>query len=119
MKFLKQMFVIKKRVNIEKIRRIAQETFGNVVKVVVDIEKGIIALGAELHADEEAELLEAGSKQENLWGINIYPDADEKDYIEFDSLINLRPSQGNRTRGVDDPLVRQKIIDIVKRLIVR
>lgn len=113
------MFVIKERVDIEEIKKIAQATFGNLVKAVVDVEKEIIAIGAELHSDEEAELLRTGSKQENLWGINIYPEANEDGYIEFDALINLRPAQGNRTRGVDDSKIRDKITLIVKKLIER
>ena len=95
----------------------AEERFGNLVKAVIDVDKGIIAVDAELHADEEAALLESGSKQENLWGINIYPEMPENERIEFDSMINLRPSQGNRTRGVDSPEIRQKIIEVVNKRI--
>ena len=85
------------------------------VKAVIDVEKEIMAVDAELHADEEAFLLEKGSRQENLWGINIYPEMPENERIEFDSMINLRPSQENRTRGVDAPEIRQKIIEIVNQ----
>jgi len=84
---------------------------------VVDIEKGIMALDAELHADQEALLLEQGSAQENLWGINIYPDLPNEQRIEFDSMINLRPSFGNCSRGVDSPGIQKKIIEIVNKLI--
>ena len=93
----------------------AEERFGNMVKAVIDVEKEIMAVDAELHADEEALLLEKGSRQEDLWGINIYPEMSENERIEFDSMINLRPSQGNRTRGVDAPEIRQKIIKIVNK----
>ena len=101
----------------DELNKMAEERFGNMVKAVVDIEKEIMAVDAELHADEEAELLENGSKQENLWGINIYPEMPKGEWIEFDSMINLRPSQGNRTRGVDKPEIRQKIVEIVNKLI--
>lgn len=113
------MLILREKINIDEIKRIAQETFGTVVKAVVDVEKGIMAIGAELHADEEAELLTIGSKQESLWGINIYPDAESESFIEFDALINLRPSQGNKTRGVDNPEIRKRIIEIVNSLIAR
>lgn len=90
--------------------------FGNLVKAVVDVDKGIMAVDGELHSDEEACLLEKGSKQENLWGINLYPE--EKDnWIEFDSMINIRPSQGNLSRGIDDSALSEKIIKIVTKLI--
>jgi hypothetical protein len=73
--------------------------------------------GGELHADEEALLLEQGSGQVDLWGINIYPDRVGTDRIEFDSMINVRPSQGNRSRSVEDPALRQQIVNVVTRLI--
>jgi len=76
-----------------------------------------MALDAELHADQEALLLEQGSAQENLWGINIYPDLPNEQRIEFDSMINLRPSFGNCSRGVDSPGIQKKIIEIVNKLI--
>ncbi len=95
----------------------AQKMFGNMVKAVVDTDKKIMAVNGELHADEEALLLKNNSKQENLWGINIYPKAKEKDWIEFDSMINLRPSLNNLSRGVDDVNTRKKIIKIVNQLI--
>ena len=90
------------------------------VKAVVDIERQIMAMDAELHADEEAALLENGSCQEDLWGINIYPELDrnDPDFVEFDSMINLRPSQNNRSRGVEDNETRKKIKSIVEKLII-
>ena len=97
---------------------IAQERFGDMAKAVVDIERGIMAIGGELHADEEALLLEQGSKQENLWGINIYPDQPVENWVEFDSMINIRPGQGNRSRGVENENTQKKIKEIVDKLIV-
>lgn len=97
--------------------RIASEQFGDMVKAVVDVEREIMALGGELHSDEEALLLDDGSSQRNLWGINLYPSAEEADWIEYDSMINVRPSQGNRTRGVEDPGLRNVIRRIVNELV--
>ena len=91
--------------------------FGNLVKAVVDIEKGIMAIGGELHADEEALLIEGGSRQRDLWGINIYPELEKGERVEFDSMINLKPAQGNRTRGVDDIEIKNKILTIVDKFI--
>jgi hypothetical protein len=76
-------------------------------------------LDAELHADQEAELLADGSVQEDLWGINLYPEVEGADWLEFDSMINLRPSFGNRSRGVDDPATREAIARLVNRLVRR
>ena len=95
----------------------ARARFGNLVKAVVDVERKIMALDGELHADEEALLLENGSRQENLWGINIYPELEGPERIEFDSVINIRPSQGNLSRGVDNQAIRERIVQIVAGLV--
>lgn len=87
------------------------------VKAVVDIAREIMALGGELHADDEALLLDDGSRQADLWGINLYPDETDDSWIEFDSMINVRPSQSNRTRSVESPDVQQSIRRIVHALI--
>lgn len=113
------MRIVKESINIEELRQMAPKMFGNLVKAVVDIEKGIMAVDAEMHADEEQLLLENGSKQKDLWGINIYPDMKDENWIEFDSMINLRPSQENRTRGVENEEVRKKIIAIVNKLVIK
>jgi len=109
--------VIKVPITRTELGEIAKERFGDLVKVVVDIEQGIMAIGGELHADEEALLLEQGSTQKNLWGINLYPALEDKDWVEFDSMINVRPSQNNRSRGVENGEIKQKIIEIVHKLI--
>jgi hypothetical protein len=96
---------------------LAQAGFGDLVKAVVDTQRRIMAIAAELHSDEEAALLDDGSAQADLWGINLYPQEAGEDWIEFDSLINVRPRQGNRSRSVDDPGIRQKIVQIVTELV--
>jgi len=103
---------------IGEIQRMAEAGFGDMVKGVVDIEKCILALNAELHADEEAKLLQQGSGQNDLWGINLYPQKFPHDWIEFDSMINIRPKQGNRSRTVEDATIRDCIQKIVNTLIV-
>jgi hypothetical protein len=88
------------------------------VKAVLDVDRRVLAVGAAMHADEEAALLEDGSLQEHLWGINLYPGEDgDEDWIEFDSMINIRPAQGNRSRGVEDPRLRQQMRAILEELV--
>lgn len=111
------MKIIKDKISIKELEKLAEDMFGNFVKAVVDIEKKIMAAGGEFHADEEALLIQNGSKQSNLWGINIYPAIKEENWIEFDSMINLRPSQGNRTRGVENKEIQKIIIEIVNNLV--
>lgn len=93
--------------------------FPDMIKGVVDVGRSLLAVNAELHADLEAMLLESGSRQKDLWGINLYPDMDEEDFLEFDSLINIRPGQGNRSRGVEDPAIQQKIREVVAQWITQ
>jgi hypothetical protein len=97
----------------------AAAQFGDMIKAVVDVRRGIMVIGGELHSDEEAALLEDGSRQEDLWGINLYPAETGADWLEFDSMINVRPSQGNRSRGVDEERLRSVIRRIVDDLVAR
>jgi len=109
--------IIREAITRSSLKKIAEERFGDMVKAVVDCKQGIMAIGGELHADEEQLLLEQGSEQRDLWGINLYPDDTTEAWIEFDSMINLRPSQQNRSRGVEDADLRKKIHLIVHSLV--
>ena len=115
----KEMKIITDSITLEELKQMAAAMFGNSVKGVVDTERDLLALDAELHSDLEALLLHDGSKQKDLWGINLYPEMQGDDFIEFDSMINMRPSQNNRSRGVDDEQARKKIIQIVSNRIKR
>jgi hypothetical protein len=111
------MKIVRDKIAIEEIEILAQNMFGNMVKAVVDLKQEIMAVGGELHSDEESLLMEGGSKNSDLWGINIYPELKGEEFIEFDSMINLRPAQGNCTRGIEDPQIRGKIVQIVNQLV--
>ena len=114
------MFVLRPGEEVSRafVRDLAADRFGEMVKAVVDVSLGIMALDADLHADEEALLLASGSKQQDLWGINLYPGLPGDDWLEFDSMINLRPSSGNGSRGVEDPNVRRRIRAVVDALVL-
>jgi hypothetical protein len=106
-------------ITLDELRSLARARFGDMVKAVVDLRRGVMLLDAELHSDQEAALLADGSVQEDLWGLNLYPDMAPADFVEFDSMINLRPSFGNRSRGVDDEGTRGAIVALVERLVRR
>ncbi len=106
-------------ISLADLREMSAARFGDLVKAVVDLERRLMVADAEMHSDEEAELLSDGSRQQDLWGINLYPDLPEADWLEFDSMINLRPSFGNRSRSVDDPVIRERISEIVRSLVQR
>lgn len=101
----------------EELKQIASERFITLVKAVVDVEQEIMVIDADMHADEEAWMIDNGSKQENLWGINLLVDSYGDDFVQFDSMINLRPSSGNMTRGVENKAVQEVIKEIVGRWI--
>ncbi|MDI6756679.1 MAG: DUF5674 family protein [Endomicrobiia bacterium] len=112
------MKIVTAKIPLPELRKMAGDIFGDFVKAVVDVERNIMAVGGELHADEETLLIENGSEQKNLWGINIYPELGRDERIEFDSMINISPRRGNRTRRIDDTIIREKITVIVGNLII-
>jgi len=109
--------LVSEPISTQQLREAGEELYGDMVKAVVDVEKEIIAVGAELHADEEAFLLERNSLQENLWGINLYTERVMPEMLEFDSMINIRPRQNNRSRGVEDTKLKERIVAIVNKLV--
>lgn len=113
------MKIIKDKITIKELKEMSEKMFGGLVKAVVDVNKEIMAVDAPMHADQEAFLIENGSNKNDLWGINLYPEKKGEDFIEFDSMINIRPSFNNRTRGVDDAKIREKIIKIVNSLVTK
>jgi len=106
--------VIVERITVNELLTMSKNMSDPLVKGVVDIAKRLLVVDAGLHTDEELFLLEQGSQQSDLWGINLWPELYETgEFIEFDSMINIRPIQNNRSRGVDDPKIRELICEIV------
>lgn len=112
------MIILESVITRAELKSLAENTFGDIIKCVADVRLGRLALDAELHADLERLLLENGSLGEDLWGFNLYPDEEGDDFIEYDSLINIRSWQGNPGRDVFDPRVREAIEQIVKQFII-
>ena len=105
-------------IGLAELEEMAGSMYGELVKAVVDVEKRTMVVDAGLHVDEEQLLLETGSSRQDLWGINLYPESyGEDDFIEFDSMINIRPAQGNRSRSVEDANTRAAIIEIVGEIV--
>lgn len=111
------MQIVTEKMAVTELKKMSESFSEGLVKAVVDVQQGIIAVDSELHADLEKFLIENGSYQENLWGINLYPDLEDEDFVEFDSMINIRPRQNNRSRGVEDESLRKAILHIVGKLI--
>lgn len=111
------MKILTEPIKKEELKSMAEKIFGNLVKAVVDIEQEIVAVDAELHVDLAELLVERGSTNKNLWGVNIYPDETGDNWLEFDSVVNLKPQFNNRTRGVNDPIIREKITNTLKKYV--
>ena len=111
------MKIVRDRLQLDELRIMMEKSGFGMVKAVVDINKKLLAVDADLHSDLEGALIREGSSQYDLWGINLYPDAKAEDLIEYDSMINIRPVQGNRSREVEDALTRKKIAEVVGSLI--
>ncbi len=110
--------IIEEKIGKEELRKIAEENYGDMTKAVVDIEKEIIAIGGEFHSDASVVLVEKeGSNQEDVWGFNIYPDEPKENRLEYDSLVNIKPKQGNRDVIIGSEEIRERIKKIVDNLI--
>ena len=105
-------------ISVAELRAMSLRMYGDMVKAVVDVELKLLVVDAELHVDEEQYLLEHGSQQSALWGINLHPDKyDTDEFVEFDSMVNIRPSQNNMSRNVDDPSLRDRIAEIIAGIV--
>jgi hypothetical protein len=113
------MKLVDKTITLEELKELSERMFGGLVKAVVDIEKEVMVVDAAMHADEEKELLNLGSKQDDLWGINFYPELEGEDFIEFDSMINVRPRLNNFSRSIESEEIRKKVITIVNKLVTK
>ena len=109
--------IIREAISRSDLTAIAKQMEWSFVKAVVDVNRHVIAIGGSMHADEEACLLDDGSSQDHLWGINLNPSVEGEDWLEFDSMINIRPWTNNRTRGVEDELIREAIRVVVRQRI--
>lgn len=110
--------IVKDGITMSELRKLARGQYGDVIKAVVDIDQGIMGVGGELHVDIQSLLIEKEhSRGDMTWGINLYVDKTGDEFIEFDSMVNLKPASGNRTRGVEDEAIRAKIRAIVHEMV--
>ena len=103
-----EIVIVETRIAPEELKRLTELFFGDMVKLVVDVERRRIGVGGELQADAEHLPLEEGSRQEDLWGANYFPGRGPDDSIEYTALINIRPDHGNRAMEVEDASLRER-----------
>lgn len=105
------------RIHEHELRRLVELYFEDMVKYVVDVARGVVAVGGEMHADAEQRLLEDGSAQADLWGANYYPGRGRDACVEYTSLINIRPAHGNRSMEIQDAGTRERVRELTYLLI--
>jgi uncharacterized protein DUF5674 len=114
------MQIVKEKISIDELKKMSEKMFGRLVKAVVDIEQEIMVVDVSLHGEGESLLLDNGSAQDNVWAISIFPsELPNENWIEFDSIMNIRPFIGNKTRGIENEQLRKKIVIIVNKLVAR
>ena len=113
------ILLLTSRIDQGSLARLVQEQYKDMVKYVVDVEQGIIAIGGEMHSDAEDVLLERGSAQKDVWGANYYPGKGPEACVEATSLINIRPSQGNRSMEIEDPATLRRVREVTFDLVGR
>lgn len=111
--------IVTERIDPRVLRELVERFFVEMVKIVVDLRREIVAVGGDLHCDAERMLLDDGSDQDDLWGANYYPGKGEADCLEFNSLINVRPARGNRGIVIEDPSIREHLRSVTIRRIGR
>ncbi len=110
--------IVKDKVTQNELKTLAHEQYGDIIKAVVDVKQEILGVGGELHIDIQSLLIEKENSQgQDTWGINLYLEKAGNDFIEFDSMINLKPLLGNKTRGIGNLDIQDRIREIVGKLI--
>ncbi len=106
------LLIIRTKIDSESLKKVAEDLKGY-IKVVVDIRRRILSAGGQKNVDEEQMLLKDGSRQEDLWGAGLDLETNQMD---FDSMINLRPTQ-NSSREILDQKIRQQVESITRSLL--
>ena len=110
--------IIKEPITRAELKKIAEKHFGDLVKAAVDIKHEIMAVGGDMHIDEQNALIQKiGSKNKDVWGVNIRPEETGDKFIQFDSMINLKPNYGNRSRGIDSLEIKHRVVEIINKLV--
>jgi hypothetical protein len=110
--------IVENTITVEELKKLAKVFYVTMIKGVVDIKREVLAMGGEYHVDANKKLIEMGSEQNNIWGFNIHFDKSKEDWIEYHSLINIRPLSGNRKMNIEDKALRDKMREIINSKII-
>lgn len=107
------LHLLEKPVSMNDVRVFAQEDYGTMIKGTVDIVENKVAIGGDYHMETCELLVEHGSSHQNIWGFNIRFEENQAGILEFDSLVNIKPALGNKSRSVENPEVIEKATEII------
>lgn len=105
--------IVRTTVSRKQLTEIAKEYYEDIIKGVVDINREVVALGGEMHADAEEGLLNDGSQLRDLWGFNLLLDELKENCLVYESFINIRPGDNNKSLEVQDPEIRKQMMQII------
>ena len=111
------IIILDHKINIEEVKKLADFWYGTMIKGTVDIESGRVALGGDYHIESSEILTSSGSKFEDIWGFNIRFEENEDGVLEFDSMVNIKPNLGNRSRSINNQEIIKKVTEIIKKFI--
>ncbi len=112
-----KIIILDHKITLEEVKKIADFWYGTMIKGAVDIERGRVALGGDYHIEDSELLTSTGSKFEDIWGFNIRFEENSDGVLEFDSMVNIKPNFGNRSRGIHNDGVIKKAKEIIYKII--
>jgi hypothetical protein len=113
-----EIVIVTESISVDDLKTLAQKSYGHLIKGVVDIEREVVAFGGEWHIQANMKLSEKGSSQADCWGFNVVFDLPKDSWIEYKSLINIRPLSGNRNIEVQDDKIRERMKKIINKKII-
>ena len=110
--------ILDHKIDVEEVKKLADLWYGTMIKGAVDIEIGRVALGGDYHIEDSELLTSTGSKFEDIWGFNIRFEENPDGVLEFDSMVNIKPNLGNRSRNISNDEIIKKATEIIYKFII-
>src|SRR3989344_4997384 len=105
--------ILDHKISIKEVKALALFWYKSIIKGTVDIELGRVALGGDYHIESSEVLTSSGSKFEDVWAFNIRFEENPDGVLEFDSMVNIKPNLGNRSRTINNEEILKKLKEII------
>lgn len=109
--------ILDQKINMKEVKELADFWYGTMIKGCVDIEQGRVALGGDYHIESSELLTDNDSRFEDVWGFNIRFEENPDGVLEFDSMVNIKPNFGNRSRGIHNEEILEKARAVIYKFI--